>query len=135
MAKTNRDDDEVRSSGFFDKVAQVVGDQVSKGWFFSACFISILLWAVSGPLLGFSSTWQLLVNTGTTITTFLLVALLQNTQDRDTKALHHKMDAMAEAMSYLLLSHLAGVEEEDNDALREHADRLRDLAGVRMEES
>ncbi len=56
--------------------------------------VLIVLWAVSGPIVGFSNTWQLVINTGTTIVTFLMVFLIQNTQDRDTDALQVKLDEL-----------------------------------------
>ena len=62
----------------------------------SRCWRS-LLWAVSGPLFGFSDTWQLVINTGTTIVTFLMVFLIQNTQNRDTEAMQLKLDELIRA--------------------------------------
>lgn len=61
--------------------------------FVAACAI-VVLWALSGPLFGFSDTWQLVINTGTTIVTFLMVFLVQNTQNRDARALHLKLDEL-----------------------------------------
>jgi low affinity Fe/Cu permease len=58
----------------------------------------ILVWAVTGPLFGFSETWQLVINTGTTIVTFLMVFLIQNTQNRDALAMHLKLDELIHAM-------------------------------------
>src|SRR5689334_2820587 len=58
----------------------------------------IVVWAVTGPLFGFSDTWQLVINTGTTIVTFLMVFLIQNTQNRDAKAIHLKLDELLRAM-------------------------------------
>lgn len=120
---------EARSSGYFDRFALIVGEQVSKTWFFVACAASIVLWAICGPIFGFSSTWQLVVNTGTTIVTFLLVALLQNTQDRSTKALQHKLDALTKGLAYVL-EDTAGEDRESKDYIAE----LREMAGVEMEE-
>jgi len=65
--------------------------------FFIACLI-ILIWAVTGPIFNFSDTWQLVINTGTTIVTFLMVFLIQNTQNRDTEALQIKLDEIIRAM-------------------------------------
>src|SRR5689334_25311361 len=59
----------------------------------------IVVWAVTGPLFGFSDTWQLVINTGTTIITFLMVFLIQNTQNRDAKAIHLKLDELLRAVS------------------------------------
>jgi low affinity Fe/Cu permease len=66
--------------------------------FLIACAI-VLVWAVTGPLFGFSDTWQLVINTGTTIVTFLMVFLLQNTQNHDARALHLKLDELLRSLS------------------------------------
>ena len=65
--------------------------------FAAACGI-VILWAVSGPLFGYSDTWQLVINTGTTIVTFLMVFLVQNTQNRDARALHLKLDELLRSL-------------------------------------
>jgi low affinity Fe/Cu permease len=65
---------------------------------FLAAVAVILVWAVTGPLFGFSETWQLVINTGTTIVTFLMVFLIQNTQNRDALAVHLKLDELINAM-------------------------------------
>jgi low affinity Fe/Cu permease len=75
---------------FSERVAALVGSS----WSFLAAALLILLWAVSGPLFNFSNTWQLVINTGTTIVTFLMVFLIQNTQNRDSKAIHLKLDEL-----------------------------------------
>ncbi len=80
--------------------------------------VVLILWAASGPLFHFSDTWQLIINTGTTIITFLVVFLIQNTQNRDAKALHLKLDE-------LILSHLSArndmidIEKLSDDELEE----------------
>lgn len=61
---------------------------------FIAAFLIILTWAICGPIFNFSTTWQLFINTGTTITTFLMIFLVQNTQNRDSKAIHIKLDEL-----------------------------------------
>jgi len=63
-------------------------------WVFAGAVALILVWMVSGPLFGFSDAWQLVINTGTTIITFLMVFLIQNTQNRDARALHLKLDEL-----------------------------------------
>ncbi len=63
-----------------------------------ACFV-IVVWAVTGPFYGFSDTWQLVINTGTTILTFLMVFLIQNTQNRDSHAIHLKLDELIKSIS------------------------------------
>jgi low affinity Fe/Cu permease len=65
--------------------------------FAAACGV-VLLWALSGPLFGYSDTWQLVINTGTTIVTFLMIFLVQHTQNRDARALHLKLDELLRSM-------------------------------------
>jgi low affinity Fe/Cu permease len=78
----------------FSKIAQHASLLLGKsGAFATACGI-ILLWGAAGPFFGYSDTWQLIVNTGTTIVTFLMVFLVQNTQNRDARALHLKLDEL-----------------------------------------
>lgn len=75
---------------FANKTATIVGSP----WAFMLAGLIILTWAISGPLFGFSDTWQLVINTGTTIITFLMVFLIQNTQNRDAKVIHLKLDEL-----------------------------------------
>lgn len=72
------------------RVAQLTGRPIT----FGLCCATITIWAISGPLFGFSDTWQLIVNTGTTIITFLMVFLIQNTQNRDSMAIQTKLDEL-----------------------------------------
>ncbi|TAJ70870.1 MAG: low affinity iron permease family protein [Phenylobacterium sp.] len=75
-------------ASFANKTAKVTGSP----WTFGACLAVVILWAVSGPAFKFSETWQLVINTGTTIVTFLMVFLIQNTQNRDGAAIQAKLD-------------------------------------------
>lgn len=75
---------------FASKTARLTGTSLT----FSIAIGVILLWAVTGPLFRFSDTWQLVINTGTTIITFLMVFLIQNTQNRDSEAIHLKLDEL-----------------------------------------
>ncbi len=81
----------------FRKFANKTSDIVGSPWSFIAALVIIVVWAVTGPLFGFSDTWQLVINTGTTIITFLMVFLIQNTQNRDAKAIHLKLDELINA--------------------------------------
>ena len=74
----------------FSKVANGVARATGKPVTFMLCCMVVVAWAASGPLAGFSDTWQLIINTGTTIVTFLMVFLIQNTQNRDNAARHIK---------------------------------------------
>jgi low affinity Fe/Cu permease len=67
---------------------------LGRAWVFVVALLTLLVWAVSGPLFGFSDTWQLVINTGTTIVTFLIVFIIQNTQNRDNMAMNIKLDAI-----------------------------------------
>jgi low affinity Fe/Cu permease len=73
---------------FASRTAKATGSPIA----FGLCMLSVILWAASGPLFHFSETWQLVINTGTTIVTFLMVFLIQNTQNRDGMAIQAKLD-------------------------------------------
>jgi low affinity Fe/Cu permease len=78
----------------FNHFANATAKLAGRPWTFLACVVLVLVWAVTGPVFGFSETWQLVINTGTTIITFLMVFLIQNTQNRDASAMHAKMDEL-----------------------------------------
>lgn len=86
----------------FDRLADAVSKVVAKAWFFCICAAMVIIWAPSIFLIKTVDTWQLIINTLTTIITFLLVALLQNTQYRSDQALHKKLNAMIEALADLM---------------------------------
>src|SRR6476619_5632166 len=85
-------------SRFFTKVCNAVAHAAGKPITFAACVTIIVLWAVTGPIFGYSDTWQLIINTGTTIITFLMVFLIQNTQNRDGAAMQAKLDELLRAV-------------------------------------
>lgn len=98
----------------FTKFTTAVSMAMGQPWIFAIALVVLLLWGASGPLLGFSDTWQLIVNTSTTIITFLMVFIIQNTQNRDNIAMNIKLDAI---MSKLDISeHELFVAEEESDA-------------------
>ena len=82
-------------------------------WVFVLALIVLLLWGLSGPLLGFSDTWQLIINTGTTIVTFLMVFIIQNTQNRDNLAMNIKLDAILKTLG--VTSEALFAAEDDSD--------------------
>jgi low affinity Fe/Cu permease len=86
----------------------------------------VLIWAVTGPLFGFSDTWQLVINTGTTIITFLMVFLIQNTQNRDTMALQIKLDELIRVLPAArnLLLDLEELDEDAQEKIRTEYTRL-----------
>jgi low affinity Fe/Cu permease len=83
---------------FFTRIATGVSAAVGQPWAFVVAVVSILLWGISGPLFGFSDTWQLIVNTSTTIITFLMVFVIQNSQNRDGAAIQAKLDELIRAV-------------------------------------
>jgi low affinity Fe/Cu permease len=89
-------------SSVFDRFAEATSRFTSHAPFFVACVGLVILWGLSFPLFGSVDTWQLVINTATTIVTFLMVALLQNSQDRSQAALHKKLDAIADALADLM---------------------------------
>jgi low affinity Fe/Cu permease len=83
----------------FGRVAARVASLAGHYLAFMVALAIILVWALTGPIFGFSDTWQLIINTGTTIVTFLMVFLIQNTQNRDAKAVHIKLDEIIRAIA------------------------------------
>jgi low affinity Fe/Cu permease len=92
----------------------------------------IVVWAVSGPFFGFSETWQLVINTSTTIVTFLMVFLIQNTQNRDSEALHLKIDELINAISAADDSLMAAEDDTDRElkALKAKYQQLAESKGI-----
>ena len=78
----------------FSEIASKASKALGSAWAFIGACALVLLWMVTGPLFGFSDAWQLVINTGTTIVTFLMVFLIQNTQNRDSRAVHLKLDEL-----------------------------------------
>jgi low affinity Fe/Cu permease len=84
---------------FFSRLAKNAATVVAHPAAFLAAIVVVLVWALAGPLLHFSESWQLIINTGTTILTFLMVFLLQNTQNRESRAMQVKLDELLRAIS------------------------------------
>lgn len=105
----------------FVKFATSTAKIAGKPWTFLACLAIVVIWAATGPIFKFSQTWQLVINTGTTVITFLMVFLIQNTQNRDTEALQIKLDelirAQQEANNALL--DLEEMDDKELDRIRE----------------
>ena len=133
-------------TSFANHTARAAGHHLT----FALAVLIILAWAVTGPVFGFSDTWQLIINTGTTIVTFLMVFLIQNTQNRDSAAMHLKLDELIRAVDgarealinsedledrdlramqkrYKALAEKAqdALEEDDLEAAAEHIDKLK----------
>jgi low affinity Fe/Cu permease len=113
----------------FSTAANAVAHAAGMPVTFLACCVIVILWAMSGPVFGFSDTWQLIINTGTTIITFLMVFLIQNTQNRDGAAIQAKLDELIRAghgentfigIEHLTEEEVAEFRERCEKAAREH---------------
>ena len=104
------------------KVALAVGSP----WAFLLAVSAVIAWAATGPLFNYSDTWQLVINTATTIITFLMVFVIQNTQNRDTKAIHLKLDELLRGVkgARTSLVNLESLSDEELDALQEEFEKL-----------
>ena len=114
----------------FDRFASVTSKIAASAWFFALCVLLVVIWAPSYFLFRSVDTWQLIINTVTTIVTFLLVALLQNTQMRSDEAVQDKLNEIADGLADLMES-LA----EDRPQLRRDCDELRAAVGLERRES
>ena len=114
-------DDEAARLPFFSRMSNEVARLTGKPATFAFCCLTIIVWAATGPVFHYSDTWQLIINTGTTIVTFLMVFLIQNTQNRDGAALQAKLDELIRATREAR-NDLVGIErqaEEKVEAVRE----------------
>jgi low affinity Fe/Cu permease len=116
-----------KSSEWYSRFAKEAAHFCGRPRVFALALSAILLWAVSGPLFGFSDTWQLVINTGTTIVTFLMVFLIQNTQNRDTQAIQVKLDELIRATQGAHNA-LLDLEELGEDALEASRQKYQALA-------
>jgi low affinity Fe/Cu permease len=91
MAKRKEED-------IFTRFTTTVSSWLGRPWVFVIALVVLIIWAISGPILGFSDTWQLVINTGTTIVTFLMVFIIQNTQNRDNLAINIKLDIIMDKL-------------------------------------
>lgn len=117
-------------SGWFTRFAKATARLSGRPATFALAVAVIVAWAVSGPMFGYSDTWQLVINTGTTIVTFLMVFLIQNTQNRDTEALQVKLDELIRVTqgAHNDLLNLEEAEEEDLERIRAQYTRLAEMA-------
>src|ERR1700744_3873671 len=97
MSKTALEVETRTTNDWFGTFAAKASGWLGSKWAFAGAGLIIVIWAATGPLFHFSDTWQLIINTGTTIVTFLMVFLIQNTQNRDSKAIHLKLDELLRA--------------------------------------
>jgi low affinity Fe/Cu permease len=116
----------MKLSAVFKRFASSASRATGKPITFVLAALIVVVWGVSGPLFGFSDTWQLVINTGTTIITFLMVFLIQNTQNRDSEAMHIKMDEMIRAIegAHNALLDLEELEDDELDTIRKRYRKL-----------
>jgi len=119
----------------FSELARSASHALGSGWaFWTACAV-VLVWGVTGPLFGFSDAWQLVINTGTTIVTFLMVFLIQNTQNRDARATHLKLDELIRSINAARnkLIDLENCTDQELDEVQREFERLKGRIGAARE--
>lgn len=110
----------IGKADFFGRAARWVAEKTGSPWTFALAVGIVLVWIVTGPLFGFSDTWQLVINTGTTIITFLMVFIIQTSQNKDTTALQLKLDELIRVTkgAHNALIDLEELSEEELKAIR-----------------
>jgi low affinity Fe/Cu permease len=116
----------------FGSLSRSVATLVGRPWAFAVAVFAVVAWGLSGPIFGFSDTWQLIINTSTTIITFLMVFVIQNTQNRDTAAIQIKLDELIRATQGAHNA-LLDLEELEEDELRAYLRHYEDLASAARE--
>ena len=119
--KITTDSTPTKNAGYFTKFAKEVACWSGQPITFCVAFSVVLMWAVTGPLFNFSDTWQLIINTGTTIITFLMVFLIQNTQNRDATAMQLKLDELIRALkgAHTAVMDIEELSSEELDIMKE----------------
>src|SRR5436309_3756491 len=114
-----------------ERFSRAVTEWAGTSWAFAVALAVLLAWAATGPIFGFSDTWQLVINTSTTVITFLMVFVIQNTQERDFKALHLKLDELIRANenAHHGLIALQNLSDEELNVIEKGFERLRRRSG------
>src|ERR1700710_3035984 len=127
LSKPEADKKQHRASDLFSAAALWTSRQCGRASTFIVACVTIIVWAITGPVFHYSDTWQLVINTGTTIVTFLMVFLIQNTQNRDMAALHLKLDELIRA-SAGARDALLTLEDMTEEELRQLKAKFADIA-------
>ncbi|HWR36753.1 MAG TPA: low affinity iron permease family protein [Clostridia bacterium] len=116
------------NSRSFSRFAARTATLVGSSWIFILACASIFIWAFTGPIFHFSDTWQLIINTATTIVTFLMVFLIQNTQNRDARALHLKLDEIIRSIRHAHndMIDIEKLSDEELENMTKHYERIRE---------
>ena len=124
-----------KSASWFTRFAKTTARVTGRPATFMVAVAVIVVWALTGPLFGFSDTWQLVINTGTTIITFLMVFLIQNTQNRDTEALQVKLDELIRATKEAddCLLDLEELDDKELDEIRKSYEELAEKAREQLQ--
>jgi len=117
---------------WFHKISVKVSGLMGSPYSFVLAALIIVIWATTGPLFDFSDTWQLVINTGTTIVTFLMVFLIQNTQNRDAKAMQLKLDELIRS-NRAARDDFLGLENLNDDELRALDDQFKEIQAAQTE--
>ena len=111
---------------FFRRFSHSASERLGSPWAFVVAITVVIVWAVMGPAAKYSETWQLLINTGTTIVTFLMVFIIQNTQNHDSRALHLKLDELIHAVESAR-DDLVDIENATDDEQAAHMQEFEDI--------
>lgn len=119
----------------FGRFSSAASTWLGSKWAFAGAMLIIVAWAASGPLFHFSDTWQLVINTGTTIVTFLMVFLIQNTQNRDARAINLKLDEVIRAIEGAGddMMNIESLSDEELDAIEKRYELIRKECVARQE--
>ena len=125
----------MRSTSWYSRFAKAAAHFCGRPPVFTFAVAIIAVWVITGPMFGFSDTWQLVINTGTTIITFLMVFLIQNTQNRDTEAIQVKLDELIRATkgAHNALLDLEELEEKSLDVFRSKYQALAAVARLELD--
>ena len=126
----------MKSASFFTRFSKRISRAVGHPAAFAVALAIVAIWGISGPLVGWSDTWQLVINTGTTIVTFLMVFLIQNTQNRDTAAIQVKLDELIRAIegAHNALLDLEELDEKELEHIRMQYESLAQRAREELSE-
>jgi len=124
-------------NNWYSRFSKLISHICGRPIVFVLALLTILVWAITGPLFNFSDTWQLVINTSTTIITFLMVFIIQSTQNRDTEAIQVKLDELIRATkgAHNALLDLEDMEESELEEFHMHYQKLAQLARKNIEES